>query len=63
MPYYRIVFPTQGGEGIFGAYYGDNHAAFETFKSPNKTWSLASLTYEDVQQLLGQIRGFKGKKK
>jgi hypothetical protein len=63
IPYYRVVYIDGAGkEQIFGAYYGDNHAAFDTFKAPNSTWSTGSMTYDEVQQLLGKIRGFKGKK-
>lgn len=62
IPYYRVIYADgDGAEQIFGAYYGDNHAAFDTAKSPSQTWSTGSMTYDEVQQLLGKIRGFKGK--
>jgi hypothetical protein len=65
IPYYRIVFTNIDGhsESIFGAYYGDNHNAFKTSESPNNTWSSTAMTFDEVQQLLGKIRGWKRKKK
>jgi hypothetical protein len=64
MPYYRVLFVNSddGAEVIFGAFYGDSHAEFKTDEAPNKRWSSASMTYDEVEQLLGEIRNFKRKK-
>jgi hypothetical protein len=59
IPYYRVVYGDgEGTEQIYGAYYGDNHAAFDTFKAPNNTWSTGAMTYDQVQLLIGKLRGF-----
>src|ERR1700733_8502472 len=54
IPYYRVVFSNSstGLEEIFGAFYGDNHAAFKTYESPSQTWSSASMSYDEVERLL-----------
>ena len=60
-----MVFKSAGDENetIFGAFYGDNHNSFKTLEASSGTWSAAAMSYEDVQNLLGKIRGWKGKKR
>ena len=65
IPYYRVVFKYDGDENetIFGAFYGDSHSSFKTLEASSGTWSTAAMSYEDVQNLFGKIRGWKGKKR
>jgi hypothetical protein len=50
-----------GQEKLFGAYDGRN--IFTDVTIHKDTWSNKSMTYQEVQDLLGSLRGWKGKKK
>jgi hypothetical protein len=65
IPYYRVVCKHEGDENetVFNAFYGDNHNSFKTVEASNGTWSSAAMSYEEVQNLLGKIRGWKGTKR
>lgn len=65
IPSYRVVFKfgPDESETVFGAFYGENHSAFKTVDASSATWSTAAMSYEDVQNLFGKIRGWKGNKR
>ena len=62
MPYHKVTFTTgDGNEHFYGAYGGET--PFHGVKiHEGSTWSSAFMTYEEVQALLGKLRGWKGKK-
>ena len=61
MPYHKITFADRDGiETFYGAFGGFNQ--FRDVKIHESTWSTAFTTFEDVQALLGKLRGWKGKR-
>ncbi len=60
MPFHKITYVENGSEKLFGAFDGRN--AFTDVQIHTDTWSSKSMTYLEVQNLLGSLRGWKGKK-
>lgn len=57
VPYHKIVYVDEGGvEKLYAAFDGKNKN--EDYITHEKTWSTKSMSFEEVQALLGDIRGF-----
>ena len=56
---WKMILPTQ-----FVAYHGSNHKRLDwgIRELQPVHWSMGRMSYEDVQNLLGELRGFKRKK-
>lgn len=61
MPFHKISFVGKDGKvEVFGAYSGES--VFQDVKIHENTWSTSSMTYDEVRELLGKLRGWKGPK-
>lgn len=61
VPYHKVTYlDAAGGEHLFASFDGRNEN--EDYKVHEDTWSTKSMTFEEVQALLGDIRGYKVKK-
>jgi hypothetical protein len=59
VPYHRVSFTgANGDEELFGAF--DGRHPFKEGNTLERSWSSATLTIEEVQELLGQQRGWRG---
>lgn len=57
-PYHKVVyFDGSGNECLYGAFIGKN--AITDYSIHEKTWSEKSMTFSEVQNLIGEIRGYK----
>jgi hypothetical protein len=58
VPYHKVTyFDAPNSEQLFGAYDGQHEARNVTIHE--STWSCKSSSFEEVQALLGRIRGYK----
>lgn len=58
VPYHKVVFfDGEGKEQLYAAFDGRNKN--ELYTVHEKTWSTRSMSFAEVQFLLGDIRGFK----
>ena len=57
VPYHKIVWDDEAGaEQLYGSF--DGKVMDEKYKVHVSTWSTARMSYEEVQALLGSIRGY-----
>jgi|ERR1700736_305781 len=62
IPDYRIAYICEPDvEFVFGAFCGDNHRSIRGGGISNGAWSSATMTFDEVQNLLGKVHGWKGK--
>jgi hypothetical protein len=62
IPDYRVSFKDgTGQEFVFGTFYGDDHSQIRAVGSANGIWGSSPVSFDDVQNLLGKIQGWKGK--
>jgi hypothetical protein len=56
IPYHKVTFMSADGhEQFYDAFAGESR--FQGVKVLENTWSTGFMTYEDVQALLGKLRG------
>jgi hypothetical protein len=60
VPSHKVTYRDNGDEKLFGAYDGRN--PFTDVQIHTDTWSSNFMTYQEVQNLLGSLRGWKGGK-
>ncbi len=60
VPSHKVTFREDGEERLFGAYDGRN--AFTDVQIHTNTWSTNAMTFGEVQNLLGDLRGWKPKR-
>lgn len=56
VPYHKISYVADGEEVLFDAFDGKHR--FDGVEVGTSRWSTATMTFEAVQSLLGDIRGF-----
>ena len=62
IPDYRVSFRDETGqEFVFGTFYGDDHSQIRSVGPANGIWGSSTISFDDVQNLLGKIQGWKGK--
>ena len=56
-PYHKVFYRTgEGTEELFGTYYGERRD--DSFQAGRSAWSTRSSSYEEIQTLIGSIRGY-----
>jgi hypothetical protein len=56
-PFHKVLYRAPDGqEHLFGSYFGRNKD--EKYQVHEHTWSTNSMSFEEVQHLLGEIRGY-----
>jgi hypothetical protein len=62
IPDYRVYLRDETGqEFVFGTFYGDDHSQVRSIGPTNGIWGSSPVSFDDVQNLLGKIQGWKGK--
>lgn len=57
VPYHKVVFDDANGvEQLHGSF--DGEVKDEKYQVHQNTWSTSRMSYEEVRDLLGEIRGF-----
>jgi hypothetical protein len=60
-PSHKVLYTDAAGkEATYGAF--DHNRPFTDVNIQERTWSTVSMTFVEVQQLLGEIRGYKPRK-
>ena len=61
-PYFKIFsVATDGSHDTYGTFYGPTRQD-DSWQAQVGAWSSASSSVEEIQELLGQVRGFGGRK-
>ena len=57
-PYHKVAYlDGHGQEQLYGSYFGRNRD--EKYQVHTDTWSTKTMTYEEVQQVLADVTGFR----
>jgi hypothetical protein len=65
VPDYRISYRCEpdSPEFVFGSYYGRDHSAIKVPSGSSNRWNSKVITADEIQNILGKIHGWKGRRR